>query len=57
MNKYLVAVYHYFSGYEDKIVEAANKSDAIEIAKENAKIHGAGNYDIDRIKVLKKLKK
>lgn len=56
MNKYVVNVYRYFSGYQEFIVEAENKSDAIEKIKAKVKISGNGNYNINDIKIVKKLK-
>lgn len=56
MNKYVVNVYRYFSGYQEFIVEAENKSDAIEKTKVKVKISGDGNYNINDIKIVKKLK-
>ena len=56
MNKYIVNVYRYFSGYQEFIVEAENKSDAIEKIKAKVKTSGDGNYNINDIKVVKKLK-
>lgn len=53
MHKYIVAVYHYFSGYQNFTVEATNKSEAIEKARKEAII--LGNYNINDVKVLKKL--
>lgn len=56
MNKYIVAVYHYFSGYEKFTIEAENKSDAIDKIKEEVKTSGSGNYNTDDIKVIKKMR-
>lgn len=53
MHKYIVAIYHYFSGYQNFTVEATNKSEAIEKARKEAII--LGNYNINDAKVLKKL--
>ena len=57
MNKYVVAIYHYFRGYQHFTVEAANKADALEKAKEEARRYGGGNYNINDSKVVKKLQK
>ena len=57
MNKYIVAVYHYFNGYQEFTIEAENKADAIENLKAKIKISGSGNYNINDIKVIKKLRK
>lgn len=56
MNKYVVAIYQYFSGYQNFVVEASNKSEALEKAKIEAKLYGSGNYNVNDAKVLKKLK-
>lgn len=53
MHKYIVAIFHYFRGYENFTVEAINKTEAIEKAKKEAIIRG--NYNINDVKVLKKL--
>ena len=53
MSKYIVAVFHYFSGYQNFTIEATNKSEALEKAKKEAIIRG--NYIIDDAKVIKKL--
>lgn len=55
MNKYIVAVFHYFSGYQNFTVEAMNKAEALEKAKKEAIIRG--NYNINDAKVIKKLQK
>lgn len=57
MNKYLVAIHHFFSGYENFIVEAYNKAEALEKAKEEARRYGSGNYNINDAKVVKKIQK
>ena len=56
MNKYLVAVYHYFRGYENLVVEASNKIEAIEKANNKVKFDG-GNYSLNKTKVIRKCKK
>lgn len=56
MKSYIVAIYHYFSGYQNFTVEAENKSDAINKIKEEIRISGSGNYNIDDIKVITKLR-
>lgn len=56
MNEYIVAIKHYFWGYENFIVEAENKSSALEKAKEKAARY-SGNYDISNAKVIRKCKK
>lgn len=57
MNKYVVAIYRYFNGYHNFTVEATNKADALEKAKEEARRYGSGNYNINDSKVVKKLQK
>jgi len=56
MNKYLIAAFHYFKGYQYFVLEAGSKVEALTKAKEKIKIYGSGNYRIDDIKVVKKLK-
>lgn len=56
MNKYVVAIRHYFSGYQNFTIEALNKAEAMEKVKAEAEKYGNGNYNINDIKVLKKLK-
>lgn len=55
MNKYIVAVYHYFSGYHNFIVNGENKADALMKAKLEAE--RLGNYNTNDAKVIKKVKK
>ena len=55
MNTYLVAIYHYFRGYQNFTVEAENKKDALAKAKEKTRRYGSGNYNINDVKVVKKL--
>lgn len=60
MHTYLMAVYHYFNGYENFEIEAENKKDALCKARihvlSNSKYDG-GNYDKNDIKCIKKLQK
>lgn len=56
MNKYLVAIRHFFRGYENFTVEAHNKAGALEKAKEEARRYGSGNYNINDAKVVKKIR-
>lgn len=60
MNKYMMAIRHYFRGYECFEVKALNKEDAIEKAKEYVKneprFSCGGNYKLNDIKCIKKLK-
>lgn len=60
MNRYRMAVYHYFRGYENFEIDAENKQDAIEKGKEMVKsdwhyCHG-GNYQLENVICIKKLK-
>ena len=55
MNKYVVGIRHFFSGYDNFVVMANNKKEAIEKAKAKAKRFGSGNYDIEDIKFVKKI--
>lgn len=60
MHKYLMEVRHYFLGYEQFIIEAENKTDAVEKGKlfvlRNWK-YGGGNYNRNDVRCVKKLKK
>ena len=47
MNKYSVAIYHYFKGYQTFVIEAKNKAEK----------YGSGNYNINDAKIIKKLRK
>lgn len=53
MHKYIVAVFHYFNGYQNFTVEAENKANALEKAKYEAILRG--NFNITDAKVIKKL--
>ena len=59
MNKYLMRIERYFSGWEQFEIEAENKQDAIVKAKEYYKKHPiyghGGNYKFDSIECVKKL--
>ena len=56
MNNYIVEIYHYFRGYQKFKVEAVNKAEALEKAREEARRYGSGNYNFDDAKVVKKTK-
>ena len=60
MNRYLMKVYHYFSGYEHFEIEAENKEDAVEKGKEfvrhESKYRFGGNYNLNDVQCIKKLK-
>ena len=57
MNKYLMRIEGYFSGWKQFEIEAENKQDAIVKAKEYCKKHycTGGNYKLDSIECVKKL--
>lgn len=57
MNKYLVAIRHFFDGYRTFEIEADNKSNALVKGKDYVGRIGGGNYDLNDAKVVKKLKK
>lgn len=56
MNKYVIAIYHYFSGYQNFTVEAENKADALEKGKVQARRSGGENYNLNDAKVVKKIR-
>lgn len=60
MNRYLMEIEGYFSGRKQFEIEAINKQDAIIKAKEYCKKHSeygiGGNYKLDSIRCVKKLK-
>ena len=56
MNKYVIAIYHYFSGYQNFTVEAENKADALEKGKVQARRCGGENYNLNDAKVVKKIR-
>ena len=59
MNKYLMQIKGYFSGWKQFEIEAENKQDAITKATEYCKRHSeygiGGNYQLDSIECVKKL--
>lgn len=57
IHKYLMEIRHYFSGYEQFVIEAENKADALIKTKEYAEKHicWGGNYDRNSIRCVKKL--
>jgi hypothetical protein len=61
MNKYLMRIKGYFSGWEEFEVDAEDKDDAVlkatEFCKKSSKYGIGGNYDLNSIKCVKKLKK
>ena len=60
MNKYLMRIKHYFSGWTQFEIEAENKQDAVVRAKEYCRKtpeYSIGkNYDFDSIECIKKLR-
>ena len=56
MHKYLMEARHFFRGKEQFAVTALNKEDAVLKGKEYIHINGGGNYDIESVRCLKKLK-
>lgn len=56
MNRFLMDVLHYFRGHEQFEIEAEDKADAVEKGKEYLYKHSSGNYQINSVKCLKKLK-
>lgn len=56
MNKYIVPIKRFFSGYELFKVEAECKEDALKIAKKHAITFGSGNYNFNDIGKIKKEK-
>ena len=60
MNRYLMAIYHYFRGYENFEIDAESKQDAIEKGREMVKKDfyycNGGNYQLDNVICIKKLK-
>ena len=61
MNRYLIRIEAYFSGWDEFEIDAENKEDAVIKAKEFCKRHPkygiGGNYKLDSIKCVKKIKK
>ena len=60
MNKYLMAVYHYFRGYQHFEIDADNKQEAIakgHIYVCQSPLYSGGNYDTNDIKCVKKIQK
>lgn len=60
MNRYLMRIEAYFSGWDEFEIEAVNKQDAMIKAKEFCKMSSkygiGGNYKFDSIECIKKLK-
>ena len=60
MNTYLMKIKGYFSGWNEFKINAENKQDAIIKAKEYCKTDSefgiGGNYDLNSIECIKKLK-
>lgn len=59
MNRYLMKIEAYFSGWDEFEIEAENKQDAVIKAKEFCRRHSkygiGGNYKFDSIVCVKKL--
>ena len=55
-HRFLMDVFHYFSGHEQFEIVAENKADAVEKGKLYISRNKGGNYQVDSVKVLKKLK-
>lgn len=59
MNRYLMRIEGYFSGWKQFEIEANDKQDAVVRAKEYCKKHSeygiGGNYKFDSIECVKKL--
>lgn len=56
MHKYLMEARHFFRGKEQFAVTALNKEDAVLKGKAYIRINSSGNYDIESVRCLKKLK-
>lgn len=60
MNKYLMRIQGYFSGWDEFEISAENKQDAIvkatEYCKSDSKYGIGGNYRLNTIECVKKLK-
>lgn len=60
MNKYLMRIKGYFSGWDEFEIEAENKSDALskasDFCKNSSKYGIGGNYNLKSIECVKKLK-
>ena len=58
MNKYLMKIYRYFSGYEEFTIEAETKKDAvvkaISYVRQNIK-YCSGDYNLKDVRCIKKL--
>lgn len=58
MNKYLMAVYHYFNGYQQFTIEAKNKKEALNKGRTYVlqnPLYLGSNYDTNDVKCIKKL--
>ena len=60
MNKYLMKIEGYFSGWKEFEIEAENKQDAvskaIDFCKKHSEFGHGGNYKLSTITCVKKLK-
>ena len=59
MNRYLMRIKGYFSGWKEFEIDAENKQDAIAKANDYCKRHSeygiGGNYKLDSIECVKKM--
>ena len=55
MNKYIISIERYFSGEETEEIYAKDKIEAKAIAREYFGKFSGGNYNLDSVKVIKKL--
>lgn len=59
MHRYLMAVRHYFRGYEQFTISANSKTEALEKGKlhvlRDPHYDTGGNYDVNDIKCIKKI--
>lgn len=56
MPSYIITIPRYFGGYVEYTIEATNKAEALEKAKEKGRREGSGNYKTEEAKVRKKIK-
>ena len=57
MNIYIVKVKHWFSGDKSFWVEALDKTFAKEKTENKVRLRGGGNYDINSVRVITKIKR
>lgn len=56
MNLYLISIERYFSGTETEEFSGNTKAEAVEKARKHFRAYGSGNYRLDTIKCVKKLR-